>query len=343
MFQPRTCARQIVHSALFLLLWIPTALSDDQGSRLDVLKGNNGETPCSLKSHIYQGCSLSPPSTFNATYESPASCTCNKEFFNIWSACSYSIGENLFPIFSDWMSICSNSGINPEQSQYLSDRNTWGVNAPNWARISVPGNETMDLQNAVLVTVTRPNWSVLQILLPFITALVAVFVTVLVMQLYHNRQQRASWRDKMRRLVRPIPKVKNVEKYEEWEIEANDGGQYELVAPSGASDTYAFGAKSPQQMQAQHQSLHRGGPSSADSEAFEGDDAGWGSLKNMRMPWKKGPNRVQEVLATTEFDIDDHNASSTTVGLANDGESMYSPPEGEVHPADYSDPFVEHR
>ena len=146
----------------------------------------------------------------------------------------------------------------------------------------------------------------------------------------------------MLRLVRPIPKVKNVDKYEEWEIEANDGGQYELVAPpSGQSDTYAFAAKSPQQMQAQHQPLHRGGHSNAGSEAFDGDDASWGSLKNIRMPWKKGPNRVQEVHATTEFDIDDHN--TTTVGLSNDGESMYSPPEGEVHSTGYSDPFIEHR
>jgi hypothetical protein len=48
------------------------------------------------------------------------------------------------------MTICSNSGINLEQAQYLADKNTWGVNAPQWARIDVPGNQTMDLQSAVL-------------------------------------------------------------------------------------------------------------------------------------------------------------------------------------------------
>jgi hypothetical protein len=177
----------------------------------------------------------------------------------------------------------------------------------------------------------------------------------------------------MLRHLRPIPRVKNVEKYDSWEIEANDGGQYELVAPqSGTSDMYAFGPKSAQQMQAQHQPLHRGGHSRTDSEAFEGDDAsGWGSLKNMRMPWKKGSNKVQEVLATTEFDIDDYNASSTTVGLTSDGDSQQRSAGNDLVPSaskvdahsfpatvtdisathvqavnvgqDYSDPFAEQR
>lgn len=319
-------------------------------SRLDVLKGDNGETSCTLKTNIYKGCSVSPPVTFNATFETPASCTCNKEFFNIWSACSYSIGENLFPIFGDWMTICSNSGINLEQAQYLADKNTWGVNAPQWARIDVPGNQTMDLQSAVLVN--QSHWSVLQILLPIITALVAVFLTVVIMHLI--RSQRPFWQTRMLLHLRPIPRVKNVEKYDSWEIEANDGGQYELVAPqSGTSDMYAFGPKSAQQMQAQHQPLHRGGHSRTDSEAFEGDDAsGWGSLKNMRMPWKKGSNKVQEVLATTEFDIDDYNASSTTVGLTSDGDSQQRSAGNDLVPSaskavnvgqDYSDPFAEQR
>jgi len=48
------------------------------------------------------------------------------------------------------MSICSNSGINAEQAQYLADRDTWGVKSPAWARIDVPGDKTMDLQHAVL-------------------------------------------------------------------------------------------------------------------------------------------------------------------------------------------------
>lgn len=220
-------------------------------------------------------------------------------------------------------------------------------------------------------TVNQSHWSVLQILLPIITALVAVFLTVVIMHLI--RSQRPFWQTRMLRHLRPIPRVKNVEKYDSWEIEANDGGQYELVAPqSGTSDMYAFGPKSAQQMQAQHQPLHRGGHSRTDSEAFEGDDAsGWGSLKNMRMPWKKGSNKVQEVLATTEFDIDDYNASSTTVGLTSDGDSQQRSAGNDLVPSaskvdahsfpatvtdisathvqavnvgqDYSDPFAEQR
>ena len=148
----------------------------------------------------------------------------------------------------------------------------------------------------------------------------------------------------MLRLVRPIPKVKNVDKYDSWEIEANEGAQYELVAPqSSAPDTYAFGPKSPQQMQAQQQPLHRGGHNRTDSEAFEEDDASWGSLKNVRLPWKKGPqpqvpNKVQEVHATTEFDIDDYNVSSTTVGLTNEAESIYSQRRPAIVETDYSKP-----
>jgi len=359
MSQPLSRVKPLLYSILFILLWIHSVFGDDQ-SRLDVLQGNDGESSCILKANIYIGCKLSPPSTFNATYETPASCTCNRVFFNIWSACSYSTGENLFPVFKDWMSICSNSGINPEQAQFLADSNTWGVDAPKWARIDVPGNLTMDMQNAVLDTVTRSNWSAIQIVLPFITALVAIFLTVLVMQLYHSRSQSASWRERMRRLVRPIPRVKNVEKYESWEIEANDGGQYELVTPqTGTSDTYAFGPKSSQQMTAQHQPLHQGGHNKTDSETFDGDDGSWGgSLKSMRLPWKKGPTRVQEVHATTEFDIDDYTMASTTDGLASDAGSMHhkrrsedsissasqlpptKPPKDNLS---YSDPFSEQK
>jgi len=175
--------------------------------------------------------------------------------------------------------------------------------------------------------VTQSKWSVLQIILPIITALVAFLVTFIVMQLYHTRLQRASWRQRMLQLVRPIPRVKNVDKYESWEIEANDGAQYELAVPqSGRVDTYAFGPNSPQQLQAQHP-FHRGGHGRTDSEAFDEDEGGWGSLKNMRLPWKKDAkdlNKVQEVHATTEFDIDDYTGSSTTVGLTTEAESIYS-------------------
>ena len=58
----------------------------------------------------------------------------------------------MFPVFKDWMTICSNSGINPGQAQYLTDRDTWGVKSPAWARIDVPGDKTMDFQHAVLGT-----------------------------------------------------------------------------------------------------------------------------------------------------------------------------------------------
>jgi len=300
-------------------------LGEDENSRLDVLKGDGDETSCTLKANIYKGCNLSPPLTSNATFETPASCTCNKVFFNIWTACSYSIGENLFPIFKDWMTICSSSGINLEQAQFLAERDNWGVNAPKWARIDVPGNLTMNLQSAVLTT--QSKWSVLQIVLPFITALVATILAVLIMQLYHTRFQRASWRERMFRLVRPIPRVKSVDKYDAWEIEANDGAQYELVAPqSRPSDTYALGPKSPQEAQAQ-QPLQRGRHSKNNSEIFDGDDAGWGSVKNMRFPWKKDPNRVQEVHATTEFDIDEFN-------LTVDAGSVYSQNRPSINEAD---------
>jgi len=142
----------------------------------------------------------------------------------------------------------------------------------------------------------------------------------------------------MLQLVRPIPRVKNVDKYESWEIEANDGAQYELAVPRGRSDTYAFGPDSPQQLQAQHP-FHRGGYSRTDTETFDEDEAGWGSLKNVRLPWKKGPkdlNKVQEVHATTEFDIDDYNGSSATVGLATDAESIYSQRRPPVNETEHS-------
>jgi len=47
------------------------------------------------------------------------------------------------------------------------------------------------------------------------------------------------------------------------------------------------------------------------------------SLKNIQMPWKKGRNRVQEVTATTEFDIDDYNGLTPTTSRFgfNEGDS----------------------
>lgn len=195
----------------------------------------------------------------------------------------------------------------------------------------------MDLQNAVLgkdaplplksrcmmgscLVVTQSKWSVLQIVLPIVTALVAIIITIFIMRLYNSRRiRKASWRDRALNLVRPVPRVTNVDKYDSWEIEVNNGGQYELVAPqSSESDTYAFGPKSPEQIQAQQ----RGGHNRTHSEIVDSDDVGWGSLKNFRFPWKKGgPNRIQEVHATTEFDIDDFDVSPTAVGRPSDVES----------------------
>lgn len=106
----------------------------------------------------------------DATYETPASCTwytksldqipnqeltnefvfSNKAFFNIWSACSYSTGENLFPKLEDWYTICRSSGINLPQSEFLAGHKSWGVDVPAWAKVDVPENDTMDMQEAVL-------------------------------------------------------------------------------------------------------------------------------------------------------------------------------------------------
>lgn len=37
-----------------------------------------------------------------------------------------------------------------DQAQLLSNSDTWGVESPDWARLGVPGNKTIDLQRAVL-------------------------------------------------------------------------------------------------------------------------------------------------------------------------------------------------
>ena len=225
------------------------------------------------------------------------------------------------------------------QAQLLSESNTWGVDAPKWARIDVPGNATIDLQNAVLCKgiyfsrsclyvnclgfwiVVKPSWTVFQIILPIITAVGAVVITLFVMLIYQRWLGKTQWGGRVRRLVRPIPRVQNVQKNDTWEIESSidDARRYDLVPP--AEGTYPFGPNAPTQAQAQKDSLYHGGHYKSNSESFSVDDSAlsssesWrvpASLKSFQMPWKKGRNRVQEVTATTEFDIDDYSSPTPT-------------------------------
>jgi len=188
--------------------------------------------------------------------------------------------------------------------------------------------------------VVASSWNLIQILLPIITAVTAVILTVIVMQLYQKRLRKTQWRGKITRLVRPVQRVKTVDKEDSWAIESpvDDARRYELVTPSPEMNAsmYPFGPTVHRQRQAQSEPLVRNMHGKGESfDAFDSKTSLAGSwrmppsLKNIRAPWKKGPTRVQDVVATTEFDIDNYPltpASTSSFGFpsAADGESKFS-------------------
>lgn len=187
--------------------------------------------------------------------------------------------------------------------------------------------------------VVSSSWNLIQILLPIITAVTAVIITVIVMQLSQKHLRQTQWRGRILRLVRPVQRVKTVDKEDSWAIESpiDDARRYELVTPSPDMNAsmYPFGPAVQRQRQGQSEPLVRYMHSKAESfDAFDSRSSlagSWrmpSSLKNIRAPWKKGPTRVQDVTATTEFDIDNYQLtppSTSTFGFpsATDRESDF--------------------
>lgn len=178
------------------------------------------------------------------------------------------------------------------------------------------------LRNLVRVTflVVASSWSLIQILLPVITAVTAVIITVIAMQIYHKHLRKSQWQGRILRFVRPVQRVKTVDKADSWAIESpiDDARRYELVTPSPDlnGSMYPFGPNA--QTQTQNEPLFRN--AHGKNESFDGFDsrstlASWrvsSSLKNIRAPWKKGPTKVKDVVATTEFDIDNYQPTPPT-------------------------------
>ncbi|KAF8907936.1 hypothetical protein CPB84DRAFT_246490 [Gymnopilus junonius] len=137
----------------------------------------------------------------------------NKVFFNIWSACSYSSGNNTLPVYSSWLATCTNRSIDLDGS---ADMESTGY--PKWASLAVPGNASFDIQQAValaLPTSHHQHWSVFQIILPVISAIAAIVLTVIAMTLRQRQLPRVSFGR--------TPRVRSVvHQSEDWEIEPSE-------------------------------------------------------------------------------------------------------------------------
>ncbi|CAA7260768.1 unnamed protein product [Cyclocybe aegerita] len=220
--QRSICRRILIIWLLIAAVKIERIAGQGVNGRLDILTGNNGESSCQLKDTIYKACNTTPPSLSDP--QTPTPCTCNVIFFNIWSACSYSSGNNTLPLLNAWLAQCSSSSINLDQSSSRAESGSIGITTPAWAGADVPGNGAIDLQKAVVLVHEAPRpWSIIQIILPIATALATAVLTIVFVKLFGQRLPQFRWR--WRRLLdifRPVPKVKPVDKGlldNSWEIE----------------------------------------------------------------------------------------------------------------------------
>ncbi|PPQ80488.1 hypothetical protein CVT25_001754 [Psilocybe cyanescens] len=139
----------------------------------------------------------------------PTLCTCNNVFFNIWSACSFGSGNNTLPMFSSWLARCTTGSIDLNASAKMKDggESMIGIDIPVWADIPVPGNTSFDLQEAVVRSVkpsTQKTWTTLQIILPIVSTLLGVVLTVIFLKVRSNRGNSPT---KSRISVPALPKI----------------------------------------------------------------------------------------------------------------------------------------
>ncbi|KAF8953988.1 hypothetical protein BDZ97DRAFT_1869323 [Flammula alnicola] len=183
-------------------------VGQDQAGRYDILKGTNGE-------------SSSPP-PLNVT-PIPSLCTCNKVYFNIWSACSYATGNNTLPVYAQWTGTCTSNSINLAESASLpSFSRGLGIDIPVWGSMDVPGNTSFDIQQAVV----RAFFVFL-----FMNNTLTCYpssppyhhtLTLFSLYIYRRKLANLEWRDEVVHLFHHVPKVKSVDLPtvdDDWQIE----------------------------------------------------------------------------------------------------------------------------
>ncbi|KDR67800.1 hypothetical protein GALMADRAFT_257648 [Galerina marginata CBS 339.88] len=207
---------------LFLTACTQSVFGQDQLVRYDILQGQDGKSSCDLKDTIHSSCNSTPSPPLNVT-PTASLCTCNNKFFNIWSACSYASGNGTLPNFGTWSATCQNHSVDLAGSATRADQG-FGIPLPAWASLPVPGNTSFDLQRAVVEAQkqTPKPWSILQIVLPIVAAIIAVVLTLLGVRFY--RRQLPTVRFGVENLVRRRNKVRNVDQksLDHWEIDGPD-------------------------------------------------------------------------------------------------------------------------
>ncbi|KIM45602.1 hypothetical protein M413DRAFT_344388 [Hebeloma cylindrosporum] len=169
-------------------------------------------------------------------------CTCNKVFFNIWSACSYASGNNTLPVFSIWTSTCTNNSVDLTKSTSLSTlKGGLGIVIPPWAVPDVPGNTTFDLQKAV-VLVRPQRWSTLQIVTPLITAILGIILTLISTAICRrSKLGKVKLREEFSHRLRRPRKVKSVQYLgAEWEIEPHEPEDHGQATTTKVDEPFVF-------------------------------------------------------------------------------------------------------
>ncbi|KAF9478362.1 hypothetical protein BDN70DRAFT_994271 [Pholiota conissans] len=181
-----------------------------QAGRFDVLTGTNGQTSCNLRDTVHSTCSKTTPPALDVT-PLPSFCTCNHVYFNIWSACSYSTGNNTLPMFNEWLGTCTSNGFDSAGGESTASRSGGlGINVPEWATIEVPGDSCFDIERAVVAAIPSSRWTVLQIIAPVISAVMAILLTIVFLLYCRPRISGTELKGGVRGLFHPVHKVRPV-------------------------------------------------------------------------------------------------------------------------------------
>ncbi|EDR11688.1 uncharacterized protein LACBIDRAFT_314177 [Laccaria bicolor S238N-H82] len=177
------------------MLMGPTT-AQDQVRAASLLKGTKDESSCDLQNQLSAFCEYQSARDYTGIRRratngtAPSKCTCNPVFFNIWSACSYSSGNNTLPIYSSWTAQCQSNSVSVSGSAQwvLSPSGVGpGMDFPGWAKLSVPGNGTFDMMRAVSVAIARPRTPAKIIM---ISVVVGVISGLLIVVLFFGWQRR---------------------------------------------------------------------------------------------------------------------------------------------------------
>ncbi|KAJ7044566.1 hypothetical protein C8F04DRAFT_1068752 [Mycena alexandri] len=190
--------RQLLAIGLFTLV----VASQEEGiaqSSVDVLNNKYGLSPCEMQETFKQTCQTSQAAEArdndnDNTTVTPTACTCTNVYFNLWSACIFSMNSTL-PLSESLTQKCNQASIN-----IITNKTQEDTIYPGWAFMELPpsSNGTFDpiaaVETAKLQTRSE-KWDAVQIVVPILVG-VGVAAILLVSFFFCRRRKRTNQRQR---------------------------------------------------------------------------------------------------------------------------------------------------